>query len=173
MLRELLPKATAIAVVTNPNASDAADQLKDAEEAARKLRLEVHVFNASTDDEIDASFTALVRQRADAVFVAADPFFSSRHDRFVALALRHAVPAIYDNSIYTKVGGLISYAANSFEAHRSAGLYAGRILKGEKPADLPVLQPTKFELVINLKTAKVLGLDVSPTLLAQASEVIE
>jgi len=173
LLHELLPQATEIAVLINPNALDATDQLKDVQGAARTRGLQIHVFNASTDSEIDASFAALVGQRADALWVGADPFFSSRHDRFVALAARHAVPAIYDNSVYTTAGGLISYATNSFEAHRMAGVYAGRILKGEKPSDLPVLQPIKFELVINLRTAKALGLTVPASLLAVADEVIE
>ncbi len=173
LLRELRPHATLIAVVLNPTALDAADQLKDVHEAARTLGVQIYVLNASTDNEIEASFAALVTQRADALFVAADPFFSSRHDRFVALAASRAVPAIYDNSIYTRSGGLISYATNSFGSHRLAGVYAGRILKGEKPSDLPVLQPTKFELVINLKAAKALGISVPGSLLAVADDVIE
>ena len=173
LLREMLPRATVIAVLLNPNFPDAQDQLRNVQEAARTLGLQIRVLNASTESEIDAGFVALVRQRADALFVGADPFLASRRDRIIALAAHLGLPAIYDLSGAATAGGLISYAANSFDAHRQAGVYAGRILKGEKPADLPVLQPTKFELVINLRTAKALGLEVPDRLLALADEVIE
>jgi putative tryptophan/tyrosine transport system substrate-binding protein len=173
LLHELLPQATMIAVLMNQNFTDAADQLKDIQDAARALGLKTYVVSASTEHEIDGGFAAVVRQRADALFVGADPFLSSRQDQIVELARRNAVPAIYDLRQATAAGGLISYAASSLDTQRLAGVYAGRILKGEKTTDLPVLQPTKFELVINLKTAKALGLTVPPSLLALADEVIE
>jgi putative ABC transport system substrate-binding protein len=173
LLHELLPQATVIALLLNPNFQDAADDLRQLQETALTLGLQIHVFNASTESEIDAGFAALVRQRADALFVGADPFLSSRQHRIIALAARHAVPAIYDLRAATLAGGLISYATSNLEAQQRAGVYAGRILRGEKPADLPVLRPTKFELVINLKTARTLGLTVPPSLLATADEVIE
>jgi putative ABC transport system substrate-binding protein len=173
LLHELLPQATLIAVLMNQDFPDAADQLKDIQDAARALGLKTLVVNASTEHEIDDGFAALVRQRADALFVGADPFLSSRQDQIVELARRNAVPAIYDLRQATASGGLISYAASSLDTQRLAGVYAGRILKGEKTVDLPVLQPTKFELVINLKTAKALALTVPPSLLALADEVIE
>jgi putative ABC transport system substrate-binding protein len=173
LLHQLLPQAILIAVLMNQDFPDAADQLKDIQDAARALGLRTFVVNASTEHEIDGGFAALVRQRADALFVSADPFLSSRQDQIVELARRNAVPAIYDLRQATAAGGLISYAASSLDTQRLAGVYAGRILKGEKTVDLPVLQPTKFELVINLKTAKALGLTVPPSLLALADEVIE
>jgi putative ABC transport system substrate-binding protein len=173
LLHELLPQATVIAVLLNPNFQDAVDDLRQLQEAARTLGLQIYVFNASTESEIDAGFATLVRQRADALFVGADPFLSSRQHRIIALAARHAVPAIYDLRAATLAGGLISYATSNLEAQQWAGVYAGRILKGEKPADLPVLRPTKFNLVINLKTAKALGLTVPPSLLVLADEVVE
>ena len=173
LLHELLPKARSIAVLVNRNFPDTADQLKDAEAAARTLGLQIHPLHAGTEKEIDDGFAALATLRPDALFVGADPFLSSRQDRIIALAARQALPAIYELRLATAAGGLISYGTNSLEAHRWAGEYAGRILKGEKPGDLPVLQPTKFELVINLKTAKVLNLEIPAQLLARADEVIE
>jgi putative ABC transport system substrate-binding protein len=173
LLHELLPQATLIGVLMNQNFPDAADQLKEIQDAAKALGLKTYVVNASTEHEIDGGFAALVHQRADALFVGADPFLSSRQDQIVELARRNGVPAIYDLRQATAAGGLISYAASSLDTQRLAGVYAGRILKGEKTTDLPVLQPTKFELVINLKTAKALGLTVPPSLLALADEVIE
>jgi putative tryptophan/tyrosine transport system substrate-binding protein len=173
LLHELLPEARVIATLLNPKFPDAPEQLSLVQEAARTLRLEARVFNASSESEIEAAFAALAGQQSDALFVGADPFLSSRHDLIIALAARHAVPAIYDLREATAAGGLISYASSSLEAQQQAGVYAGRILKGEKPADLPMLRPTKFELVINLKTATALGLTVPPMLLARAEEVIE
>jgi putative tryptophan/tyrosine transport system substrate-binding protein len=173
LLHEVLPKASLIAVLMNPRFPDAADQLGEVQEAARKLGLRISVVNASTAAEIDAGFDAIARQGAEALFVSADPFLSSRQDRVIELAARHGVPAIYDLRQAATAGGLMSYAASSLDTHRLAGVYAGRILKGEKPAELPVLLPTKFELVINLKTAKTLGLTIPPSLLATADEVIE
>jgi putative ABC transport system substrate-binding protein len=173
LLHELLPEARVIATLLNPKFPDAPEQLSLVQEAARTLRLEARIFNASSESEIEAAFAALAGQQSDALFVGADPFLSSRQDRIIALAARHAVPAIYDLRAATAAGGLISYASSNLETQQQASVYAGRILKGEKPADLPVLRPTKFELVINLKTAKALGLTVPPMLLARADEVIE
>jgi putative ABC transport system substrate-binding protein len=173
LLHDLLPRATVIAVLVNPNFPDAADQMRDVQEAARTLGLRIRVLNASTESEIDTAFATLARQRADALVLAADPFFTARRNRIVALAARHAIPAIYDLREWTAAGGLISYGTDLADAFRQTGIYTGKILKGTKPADLPVMQSTKFELVINLKTTKALGLEIPPTLLARADEVIE
>ena len=173
LLHDLLPQATVIAVLVNPNLPDAAEQMRDVQEAARTLGLRIRVLNASTESEIDRAFATLAQQRADAFVLAADPFFTARRKRIVALAARHAIPAIYDLREWTATGGLISYGTDLADAFRQTGIYTGKILKGTKPADLPVMQSTKFELVINLKTAKELGLEIPPTLLARADEVIE
>ena len=173
LLHDLLPQAIVIAVLTNPKFPDAADKLRDIQQAARILALQVLEIKASTESEIDTGFADLVRQRADVVFIDADPFLSSRQDRNIALAARHSLPAVYDLRDSVLAGGLFSYGASQIDTHRQAAVYAGRILKGEKPADLPVLQPTKFEMIINLKTAKALGLTVPPKLLFTADEVIE
>ena len=173
MLHELLPKATVVAVFVNTNFPSAATQLRDIQEAARVLQLQTYVVNVGSDNELDAGFAGLVQRPADAIFVGADPFISSRQDRVIALAARHQIPAIYDLRIATMAGGLISYGSNSLDTQRWAGVYAGRILKGEKPGDLPVLQPTKIDLVINLTTAKALRLEIPAQLLARADEVIE
>jgi putative ABC transport system substrate-binding protein len=143
------------------------------QDAARALGQQLVVLNAGTDGDIDAAFTALVQQRAGALLATGSSFISSRRDRLIALASRHAVPAIYQIRDFPAAGGLISYGASLADAYRQAGVYAGRVLKGDKPSDLPVLQPTKFALVINLKTAKALGLELSPSVLALADEVIE
>ena len=161
-------------MLVNPaNAANAETTLRDVEAAARAIGLQIQVLNASTSREIDAAFATLVRERPDALFVGGDPFFTSRRVQLVHLAARHAVPATYSVREFAEAGGLMSYGTNIADAFRQVGVYAGRILKGAKPADLPVVQATKFELVINLKTAKALGLDVPPSLLARADEVIE
>jgi putative ABC transport system substrate-binding protein len=173
LLHELLPQATTIAVLVNSNFPDAADQLRNLWEAAGTLGLQISVLNASTDTEIDKAFATLAQQRADALIIAADPFFTTRRKAIVALAHRHAVPSMYDLRDWTAAGGLISYGTDVVDAFRQTGIYTGKILKGAKPADLPVMQSTKYELVINLRTAKELGLTVPPSLLARADEVIE
>jgi putative ABC transport system substrate-binding protein len=173
LLHDLVPQATLIAVLRNPTRPDAADQLKDVEEAVRTLGKKLLVLDASSDSEIDAGFVTIARQRPGALTVAADPFFSSRREKLLALAARHALPTMYALRHLAVAGGLISYSASLTDSYRQVGVYTGRILKGEKPADLPVMQPTKFELVINLKTAKALGLTVTPGVLAIADEVIE
>jgi putative ABC transport system substrate-binding protein len=173
LLHELVPQATAIAVLMNPTFPDAADRLRELYEAARSLGLQIHVLNASTEPEIDAVFATLAHQRADALVVAADPFFTARRNRIVALAARHAIPAVYDLREWAETGGLISYGTDLADAFRQTGIYSGKILNGAKPADLPVMQSTKYELVINFKTAKALGLSIPPALLARADEVIE
>jgi ABC-type uncharacterized transport system substrate-binding protein len=173
LLHELLPQATAIAVLINSNFPDAADQSRNVQEAARTLGLQIRVLNASTDTDIDSGFATFAQQRADALVVAADPFFTARRNRIISLAARHAIPAIYDLREWAATGGLISYGTDLADAFRQTGIYTGKILKGTKPADLPVMQSTKYELVINLKTAKALGLTVPPALLARADEVIE
>jgi ABC-type uncharacterized transport system substrate-binding protein len=174
LLRELVPTGTRVAVLVNPTNLIATEvTLKNLEAAARAIGLQTKVLNASTIREIDAAFATLVSERSDALFVANDPFFIERRVQLAQLATRHTVPAIYQDRLYAEVGGLISYGANLGDAYRQVGVYAGRILKGEKPADLPVVQSTKFELVINASTARMLGLTVPPSLLAIADEVIE
>ena len=174
LLHELVPKAVRIAVLVNPaNTSSAEATLREISETARTLGLQTQVLNASTSGEIEAAFSTLVSGRADALFVAPDGFFISRRVQFATLAARHAIPAAYSNRSYPEVGGLMSYGSNTLDYYRQAGVYTGQILKGAKPADLPILQSTKFELVINAVTARMLGLEVPPTLLARADEVIE
>jgi putative tryptophan/tyrosine transport system substrate-binding protein len=174
LLRELVPAATRVAVLVNPAIARTTETtLRDVEVAARAIGLQVHVVNASTIGEIDAAFATLVRERMDAVFVGSDSFFSGRRVQLVLLATRHAVPATYSQRDYVEAGGLMSYGTSLTDAYRQVGVYTGRILKGEKPADLPVVQSSKFELVINASAARALGLTVPPTLLATADEVIE
>jgi putative ABC transport system substrate-binding protein len=173
LLRELIPQADLVAVLLNPNYPDADVQLKDVQEATREIGQRALILTATMDTEIDTAFAALAKQQVGALMVCADPFFDVRRERIVALATRHHVPAIYHWREYAVVGGLLSYGASVTDSYRQVGLYAGRILKGTRPADLPVMRPTKFELVINLKAAKTLGLEIPPTLLARADEVIE
>ena len=173
VLLELVPRPGQIGALINPNRPDADAQSQDVQRAAHALGQQVSILTAGSEREIDAAFADLVQQRIGALLVGAGPFFSSRRAQVVALAARHAVPAVYINCDFIAAGGLVSYGTNIGDGYRQAGIYAAQILKGAKPADLPVIQPTKFELVINLKTAKALGLDVPATLLARADEVIE
>jgi putative tryptophan/tyrosine transport system substrate-binding protein len=174
LLRELVPKAIRIALLVNPaNVPTAEATLRDVPEAARALGLQIQVLNASTSREIDAAFDALVRDRADALFVASDAFFTGRHVQFAILAARDRLPASYASREYVEVGGLMTYGANIADSFHQVGLYTGQILKGAKPADLPVLQSPKFEFVINLQTARALRIEVPPGLLSIANEVIE
>jgi putative ABC transport system substrate-binding protein len=174
LLRELVPAAVRIAVLVNPtNAPATESTLRDAEAAARTMGLQIQVLNASTSREIDAAFATFVRERPDAIFVGLDVFFISRRAQLVNLASRHALPATYPLREFAEAGGLMSYGTNIADTFRHIGVYAGRILKGATPADLPVVQSTKFELVINAWTARMLGLAVPPTLIATADETIE
>ena len=174
LLRELVPGVTRIAVLVNPtNAANTQTTLRDVEPAARALGLHIQVLNASTSREIDAAFATLVRERPDALFVGNDSFFNSRRVQLVHLASRHAVPATYSGRDYAVAGGLMSYGSDITDAYRQVSVYAGRILKGAKPAELPVVQASKFELVINHQIARLFSLTVPPTLLALADEVIE
>jgi putative ABC transport system substrate-binding protein len=173
LLSELLPQAKVIALLENPNLPTAEHMMRDVQEAARAKGVQLHILKASTESEIDAAFPSLVQQQAGALIVSANPFFFYRREQIVVLAARHAVPAVYEWREFATAGGLISYGPSLTASARQIGIYAGRILKGAKPADLPVLQPTAFELVINLKTAKALGLTIPPPILARADEVIE
>jgi putative tryptophan/tyrosine transport system substrate-binding protein len=173
LLRGLVPSAAVIAIIANPNEPASEFQISDALAAAKSIQQELIVFRASTESEIETAFANLVQRHAGALLLGANPFFVTRIGQIVSLANRYAVPAMYWRRELVEAGGLISYGANPTEIYTVIGRYAGRILAGAKPADLPVQLPTKFELVINLKTAKALGLDVSPELLATADEVIE
>jgi putative ABC transport system substrate-binding protein len=174
LLRELVPAAKSIAVLANPaNTANTAAMLVDMEPAARALGLQIMRYDAGTNREIDAVFGALARERPDALFVAPDSFFFVRRVQLVHLATRHALPATYPIREFVDIGGLMSYGASVTDGYRQVGVYAGRIIKGAKPADLPVVQATKFDFVINLQTAKTLGIEIPPTLLARADEVIE
>ena len=173
LMRELVPQAGMIGVLTNPTGITSLGNMTDLQVAARSVGQEVIILNASTVDEIDAAFATAAGRRFGGLLIDISGFFINRRDQIVALAARHAIPANYSTRDFVEAGGLVSYGHDLSESNHQAGVYVGRILKGERPADLPVLQPTKFELVINLKTAKALGLDVPPTLLARADEVIE
>ncbi len=173
LLRDMVPGAARIAVLVNPGNIAIETTLRDVQSAARVMGLQIQVLNASTSREIDAAFATFVRQRPDAVFVSLDVFFISRRAQLVNLASRHALPATYPLREFAEVGGLMSYGTNIADTFRHIGVYAGRILKGAKPADLPVVQSTKFELVINAWSARMLGLAVPPTLIATADEIIE
>jgi putative ABC transport system substrate-binding protein len=174
LLREVVPGAVRIAALVNPkNAENAATVVSDMAEAASAMRLRIEIIHASDSQEIEAAFATLVRDHVEALLVGTDPFFYSRRLQLATLATRYAIPAVYNVREYAEAGGLMSYGTNLGEVFRQLGAYTGRILKGEKPADLPVLQPTKFEFIINLLTARALGLNVPPTVLARADAVIE
>jgi putative tryptophan/tyrosine transport system substrate-binding protein len=173
LLRELVPTTTLIGVLLNPAFPDSATQLEDIEEAARTLGEQIRIANASGERDIDAAFASLSQQGVGGLVSGVDPFFDTRRDQIVALAAHYAVPTIYAQRAYAVAGGLISYSPSFSDSYRQAGIYAGRVLKGEKPADLPVLQATKYELVINLKAAKALGLKVPISMQLLADEVIE
>ena len=173
VLREMVPAARVIGAFVNPTRTDADAQSRAVEDAARALSWEVRILNAESEAGIDAAFASVLEQKISALVVGADPFFNNHRVKIVRLAERHALPAIYMNREFVTVGGLASYGTNIGIGYRQAGIYAGQILKGARPADLPVVQPTKYELIINLKTAQALGLDIPPTLLVRADEVIE
>ena len=174
LLTELVPQARVIALLVNPNSADAAARItRDVQDAARSKGLQLPILKASTEGEIDAAFATLLQLHADGLVVSSETFFTRRREELVGLAARHAVPAIYALREFTASGGLISYGPSVTSSFRQLGIYAGRILKGAKPADLPVQQPTIFELVVNLKTAEALGITVPPSILARADEVID
>jgi putative tryptophan/tyrosine transport system substrate-binding protein len=173
LLHELVPQATTVGFLLNPSLPQSGSQISDVREAARTLNLQVHILRAGTDREIESAFESVAPQNIQALAVSADGFFDTRREKLVALAARHAVPTIYHFREFAVAGGLVSYGIDASDAYRLVGVYTGRVLKGDKPADLPVVQSTKFQLVINLKTAKALRLEIPDKLLALADEVIE
>ena len=173
LLRELVPKADLVAVLINPTNPNLSTRLQDMQAAGRRMGLQLFTVNASNESDIDIAFAAVVRAGAAALLVIDDAFFADHREQIVALAARHGLPTSYPSSQFVRDGGLMGYTDDRFESIRQVGRYVGRILKGEKPADLPVLQPTKFGFAINLKTAKALGLTIPETLLATADEVIQ
>ena len=173
LLREAVPKATVIGVLVNPTSLASVAQARDAQAAARALGQQIHIVNVNSEREIDPAFATLVQHEVGGILIAGNALFTGQRNRLVALAAQHSLPVIYYGREFVDAGGLMSYGASMTDAYRQVGNYAGRILKGAKPADLPVQTPTKFELIINLKTAKTLGLTVPPTLLTHADEVIE
>ena len=173
LLHELAPASTSLAILLNPSNPQAQTQERDAQRAARVIGRQVLVLKAGTEHEIEMAFAALVRERAGGLLVGGDPFFTSQVTLFVVLTARHAIPTIYPWRSHVDAGGLMSYGTSVLDAYRQTGVYTGRVLKGEKPGDLPIAQPTKFELIINLKTARAVGIAIPPTLLARADEVIE
>jgi putative ABC transport system substrate-binding protein len=173
LISEIVPRVRIVGLLVNPNSPTAEPTIRDAKEAARAKGIQLAILKASTESEIDAAFAALIGLRADAVIVGADPFFGNQRLQLIAQAAHRKIPAVYFSDAFTASGGLISYGANLTAVYRRMGVYVGKILKGEKPANLPVEQPTKFDLSINLKTANALGLTIPPTLLVRADEVIE
>ena len=173
LLHELVPKAAMISVLVNPTNSQTAAELEQIQAAARTLGLQTRVLNASYETEIETAFATLVQERGEALLVVSDPLFTGRRDELVTLAARNAIPAVYQYREFTASGGLLSYGTNLMDTYRQAGVYIGKILKGSQPADLPVEQATKIEMVVNLKTAKALGLEVPTSILLRADEVIE
>jgi ABC-type uncharacterized transport system substrate-binding protein len=173
LLHELVPGVPLIGALLNPNVPEAARQLSELEQAARAVGTRLFIAKAGDDEGLNAAFSLLLQQGVGALLVAADAYFDTRRDRIIAFAAQNRLPAVYHFREYAFAGGLVSYGPSVTDAYRQAGIYTGRILKGEKPADLPVVQPTKFDFVINMKTAKVLGLEIPPTMLARADEVIE
>jgi putative tryptophan/tyrosine transport system substrate-binding protein len=173
LLSELVPQARVIALMVNPNYPGAELIMQEVQQAARTMGVQLDVLKAGTEGEIDAAFETLVQRRAGALVVGNDSFFDSQREQFIALAGRYAVPAIYQGREFVALGGLISYGTSLIGVYRQHGMHAGKILKGAKPTDLPVQQPTRFELVVNLKTAKALGLTVPQSILVRADEIIE
>jgi putative tryptophan/tyrosine transport system substrate-binding protein len=173
LLRELIPGALRVAALINPNSSIAKSLVREAQAGASRIGWQVEVVYAITKEDIDAAFADVAKKRIDAIFISADQFFTSRRVQFATLATHYRIPAIYSYRTFAEVGGLMSYGPSLADQYRQLGIYTGRILKGEKPADLPVQQPTKFELVINLTTARAIGLEIPATLLARADDVIE
>jgi putative ABC transport system substrate-binding protein len=173
LLRALIPGVQLIAVLLNPNRPDHANEVREVQEAARAIGQQIHILLASSESAINAAFATATQLHAGALLVGTDAFFNSQRDKIVALAARHSIPTVYEQRDFALAGGLMSYGTNLANGYRQAGAYVGRILKGEKPGDLPVVQSTKFEFVINLKTAKALGLTVPEGLLNAADEVIE
>jgi putative ABC transport system substrate-binding protein len=173
LLHELVPQATPLAIVLNPTFPPATLQLKELEEAAHAIGVQLNILRATTDEEIELAFASIAQLHLRAFAIASDPFLLTRRDKIVALAAHHSVPGIYFFRDYALAGGLMSYGTDLADVYQQIGMYAGRVLKGDKPADLPIVQPTKFELLINMKTAKTLGIEIPATLLARADEVIE
>ena len=173
MIRDLLPNARSVAMITNPTYPGSDSEMAEVEAAGRKMGMQAHKLTASTAAEVDAAFAAIGPLRVDAFLVGADGFFITQREKLAALATRHALPGIYPFPDFPQAGGLLSYGLSLSDAYRQTGVYAGRILKGAKPADLPVMQPTKFELILNLKAAKSFGLNIPPSFQLRADEVIE
>jgi putative ABC transport system substrate-binding protein len=174
LLHDMIPNSAVIGVLVNPTSSSLAESTaRDAQAAGRALGKQIHILNATTEDQIDAAFASLARMRSDALLISGDPFFTSRRTQLATMATRQGIPTIYNAREFPAAGGLMSYGASVVDAYRQTGVYTGKVLRGAKPADLPVMLPTKFELVINLTTAKAFGLKIPPTVLARADEVIE
>jgi len=173
LLTDLISKSSVIAMIVNPNSPNSTPDINGAQKAARAIGVRLKIFNAGTSSELDTAFAAIAGERPDALLVGADPFLVNRRSELVALAIRLGIPAAYPNRDYVDAGGLVSYGTNVANVYRQAGTYAGRILKGEKPSELPITQPTTFELVINMRAAKTLGLTVPNSMQILADEVIE